>query len=147
MKYAHTENGQVIDGPRSLPNGWRNVSGLCYMDDDNLRALGWLPYHLIDNGGEVLDKTVVQVLSDKVVETRVYRYKTEEEIAKETEDKKQHVRQDRNSRLTQCDWTQLDDTPLDNVAKAQWAAYRQALRDLPDQAGFPFNVIWPNQPE
>lgn len=147
MKYAYTENGQVIDGPRSLPNGWRNVSGLCYMDDDNLRALGWLPYNFIDNGGEVLDKTVVQVLSDKVVETRVYRYKTEEEIAKETEDKKQHVRQDRNSRLTQCDWTQVDDTPLDNVAKAQWAAYRQALRDVPDQLGFPFNVTWPSQPE
>lgn len=147
MKYAYTENGQVIDGPRSLPNGWRNVSGLCYMDDDNLRALGWLPYHFIDNGGEVLDKTVVQVLSDKVVETRVYRYKTEEEIAKETEDKKKHVRHDRNGRLTQCDWTQLDDTPLDNVAKAQWAAYRQALRDVPDQPGFPFNVTWPSQPE
>lgn len=146
MKYAYTENGQVIDGPRSLPNGWRNVSGLCYMDDDNLRALGWLPYHFIDNGGEVLDKTVVQVLSDKVVETRVYRYKTEEEIAKETEDKKQHVRQDRNGRLTQCDWTQLDDTPLDNVAKGQWASYRQALRDVPDQPGFPFNVTWPTQP-
>lgn len=146
MKYAYTENGQVIDGPRLLPNGWRNVSGLCYMGDDSLRALGWLPYETIDNGGEVLDKTVVQVLSDKVVETRVYRYKTDDEIAKETDDKKKHVRQDRNGRISQCDWTQLDDTPLDNVAKGKWANYRQALRDVPEQAGFPFNVIWPDHP-
>ena len=146
MKYAHTENGQVIDGPRSVPNGWRNVSGLCYMDDKGLRALGWLPYETIDNGGEVLDKTIVQVLADKVLETRVYRYKTDAEIAKETKDKTEHVRHDRNSRLTQCDWTQVDDTPLDNVAKAKWAAYRQALRDVPDQPGFPFNVVWPEQP-
>jgi hypothetical protein len=111
------------------------------MDDKGLRALGWLPYETIDNGGEVLDKTIVQVLADKVVETRVYRYKTDAEIAKETKDKIEHVRHDRNSRLTQC-----DDTPLDNVAKAKWAAYRQALRDVPDQAGFPFDVNWPSVP-
>lgn len=57
------------------------------------------------------------------------------------------IRKERNQKLTACDWTQLDDTPLDNVAKAQWAAYRQALRDVPDQPGFPFNVTWPSQPE
>lgn len=57
------------------------------------------------------------------------------------------IRKERNQKLTECDWTQLDDTPLDNVAKAEWAAYRQALRDVPDQLGFPFNVIWPIQPK
>ncbi len=57
------------------------------------------------------------------------------------------IRKERNQKLTECDWTQLDDTPLDNVAKAEWAAYRQALRDVPDQPGFPFNVIWPIQPK
>lgn len=56
------------------------------------------------------------------------------------------IRKERNQKLTECDWTQLDDTPLDNVAKAQWAAYRQALRDVPDQTGFPSNVVWPSQP-
>lgn len=57
------------------------------------------------------------------------------------------IRKERNQKLSECDWTQLDDTPLDNVAKAEWAAYRQALRDVPDQLGFPLNVIWPSQPE
>jgi hypothetical protein len=54
------------------------------------------------------------------------------------------VRADRNNRLAESDWTQLIDAPV-NVA--QWSAYRQALRDVPEQAGFPFNVNWPVQPE
>ena len=54
------------------------------------------------------------------------------------------VRQDRNNKLADCDWTQLADSP---VSKETWAAYRQALRDVPTQAGFPWNVQWPNKPE
>ena len=54
------------------------------------------------------------------------------------------VRHDRNLRLTASDWTQLSDAPVD---KAAWAAYRQALRDIPAQQGFPLEVQWPVQPE
>ena len=53
------------------------------------------------------------------------------------------VRQTRNQRLTISDWTQLEDSPVD---KAAWATYRQALRDVPEQEGFPWNVQWPEQP-
>lgn len=53
------------------------------------------------------------------------------------------VRADRNSRLSACDWTQLADSPADNLA---WATYRQALRDVPSQAGFPWDVNWPTKP-
>lgn len=54
------------------------------------------------------------------------------------------VRDDRNKRLTETDWTQIADAPVD---KAAWAIYRQALRDIPSQAGFPWDVQWPTQPE
>lgn len=54
------------------------------------------------------------------------------------------VRDDRNKRLTETDWTQVADAPVD---KAAWATYRQALRDVPSQAGFPWEVQWPTQPE
>jgi hypothetical protein len=54
------------------------------------------------------------------------------------------VRHDRNSRLSESDWSQVEDSPVD---KAAWATYRQALRDLPSQSGFPWNVTWPTQPE
>lgn len=54
------------------------------------------------------------------------------------------VRAERNLRLANSDWTQLPDAPVDQAA---WVVYRQALRDVPAQAGFPANVIWPTQPE
>ena len=50
------------------------------------------------------------------------------------------VRDDRNKRLADCDWTQVADAPVD---KAAWAAHRQALRDVTAQEGFPWNVQWP----
>lgn len=49
----------------------------------------------------------------------------------------------RNRLLTASDWTQLSDSQVD---KAAWAAYRQSLRDVPAQAGFPVNIQWPEQP-
>ena len=54
------------------------------------------------------------------------------------------MRSERSRRLAESDWTQVEDSPVD---KAAWAAYRQALRDVPTQAGFPWDVAWPAQPE
>lgn len=53
------------------------------------------------------------------------------------------VRTDRNKRLADSDWTQLTDAPVD---QAVWATYRQALRNVPTQVGFPHEITWPNQP-
>lgn len=58
---------------------------------------------------------------------------------KAKEEKAAQVRADRNGRLAACDWTQLADAPVDAVA---WAAYRQDLRDVPSQAGFPWEINW-----
>ena len=62
------------------------------------------------------------------------------------EEQAKSVRADRNKRIAECDWTQLDDTPVDNAEKLAWAAYRQALRDVPNQAGFPWDIQWPDMP-
>jgi len=51
------------------------------------------------------------------------------------------ARQRRDQLLMQSDWTQVADAPVDQTA---WAAYRQALRDIPAQAGFPQSVTWPS---
>lgn len=40
------------------------------------------------------------------------------------------VRAVRNYLLSQCDWTQLPDSPLTEAKRAEWATYRQALRDI-----------------
>lgn len=60
--------------------------------------------------------------------------------------KARNVREDRAQALSQCDWTQVPDAPLTAEQKAAWAAYRQELRDLTTQEGFPWNVTWPTKP-
>jgi hypothetical protein len=54
------------------------------------------------------------------------------------------VRNDRNTLLLRSDWTQLADSAAD---KAAWANYRQALREVTGQEGFPWTITWPTQPE
>lgn len=53
------------------------------------------------------------------------------------------VRAERDRLISACDWTVLDDAKTDKQA---WATYRQALRDVPEQPGFPYDVIWPAVP-
>lgn len=55
-------------------------------------------------------------------------------------------RQKRNVLLAGSDWTQVGDAPLATEARAAWATYRQALRDVPEQSGFPADIAWPNAP-
>ena len=50
------------------------------------------------------------------------------------------IRTERDVKLTESDWTQVVDAPVNQAA---WATYRQALRDIPEQAGFPNEVNWP----
>lgn len=46
--------------------------------------------------------------------------------------------------LAASDWTQLPDVPL--ATKQAWADYRQALRDITDQSGYPLEITWPTPP-
>jgi len=59
------------------------------------------------------------------------------------------IRQERDKRIYVTDWTQLSDSPLSDSKKAEWAAYRTALRDIPsDNSGVTHlsGVIWPDKP-
>jgi len=57
------------------------------------------------------------------------------------------VRAVRNARISASDWTQLPDAPLSIAEKTAWGVYRQALRDVPEQAGFPESIDWPVSPD
>ena len=67
----------------------------------------------------------------------------EAKAAKDAEQAKS-VRQTRDQKLKDSDWTQVADAP---VNKEDWAAYRQALRNLPSAEGFPWTVTYPTQPD
>jgi hypothetical protein len=51
------------------------------------------------------------------------------------------MRDQRDQKLKDSDWSQVADAPVD---KTVWATYRQALRDIPTQSGFPWEVTWPD---
>jgi len=61
--------------------------------------------------------------------------------AEKDEEKAQEIRAKRDRLLSQTDWTQTVDNPL--AGDEDITAYRQALRDIPEQTGFPWNVEWP----
>jgi hypothetical protein len=64
---------------------------------------------------------------------------TSEDISRLETDARNH----RNFLLKNSDWTQVADAPVNAIA---WAQYRQALRDLTSQDGFPENITWPQMP-
>lgn len=76
-------------------------------------------------------------------QTWIVQQLTQEEIQAVTIEKQIEIRKLRNDLLKESDWTQVLDAPIN---KEQWAIYRQQLRDITLQQGFPFNVSWPAHP-
>ena len=75
------------------------------------------------------------------------RWRTQAEIEAEREAQAwASLRAERDRRLAATDWTQLPDVPLTEEQRAAWQQYRQALRDVPEQPGAPYDVTWPEPP-
>ncbi|EAZ2875443.1 hypothetical protein B5W74_21990 [Salmonella enterica] len=56
------------------------------------------------------------------------------------------IRKKRDSLMFETDWTQMPDAPLNDAKKAEFTAYRQALRDIPQTYSDPDAVVWPEKP-
>ncbi len=63
---------------------------------------------------------------------------------------KQHdwnvIRQKRDLLISETDWTQVSDNQLAEEKKAEFIAYRQELRDIPQNFDDPDAVVWPEKP-
>jgi hypothetical protein len=70
-----------------------------------------------------------------------------EEIQRRSAAQAQRVRTERNRILAVTDYSQLPDYPGSSTDQGAIAEFRQALRDVPDQPGFPWAVVWPLPPE
>ena len=57
------------------------------------------------------------------------------------------VRRERDKRLSETDYLLMTDYPISNVDRNAVKAYRQSLRDITTQDGFPKDVVWPEKPE
>jgi hypothetical protein len=145
MDIAIIQDGQVVEighYKKLFPATAFPTTGpdAIFMNDNS--ALGvtiWKPH---DSATQKLI-TVEPYIEDGQVFTVEVVDKTEEDIAQDTLNIANDVRAKRNQLLIETDWTQVNDVPVD---KAAWAAYRQSLRDISLQEGFPFDVSFPEKP-
>jgi hypothetical protein len=133
MKYARIQNTYAVDVRLESPEG-------CYTP--NIVAEFVEVPDVVMDGWILTDGTwaapVIYTPSAEELAARA-----EAQLATLTESLSASVRTERNAKLAETDWTQLADSSADKVA---WATYRQALRDIPDQADFPITVTWPDKP-
>ena len=148
--YAKLNNGQLQKYPYTmgmLRKDNHNVSFPKVMTDEIFAQFGVVrvtstPRPEYDHTKEF--NVVAEQVNGAWVEKWVATDVSAEEIAQRTENQANNVRAERNQKLSQSDWTQVADSPVDLVS---WAAYRQALRDVPAHKGFPWNVTWPEAPQ
>lgn len=98
-----------------------------------------------DANGNWVQKWIERDMFSDTTEDDVTTTKAEHEAAYQTYlDAKAatNVREDRDSRLAKTDWMGMSDVTM----SADWATYRQALRDVPAQEGFPNTITWPDEP-
>lgn len=142
MTYAKLINENQIETAPKNKGAWVNYD----KNTELLEADGYLPVVVIEE--PTTEKPVVKY---REVNGQIEQYAEAApvpSVPEPTEEQQEmQVRAQRNSLLDLCDWTQLPDAPLTEEQKQEWAEYRQALRDVPEQTGFPENVVWPSTPE
>lgn len=135
MKYSiYIDNGKIV---RLLDCG--NIEQ--QLSDGESYLEGWFN----DSEYYVEDGQAVQ-MPPKPDQYSVFDYTTKQWV----EDERMailNVFQKRQKLLSSTDWTQLPNGPLTVEKQTAWATYRQALRDVTDQAGYPLNVEWPVAPQ
>tara|TARA_A200000159_G_scaffold84603_1_gene78228 strand:+ start:617 stop:1012 length:396 start_codon:yes stop_codon:yes gene_type:complete len=115
-------------------------TGVCSQHDLHLQAIDG--QFVIEGEADDASKMIVD---GKIVDKPETIY-TEAELSNQV---LKSIRATRRNKLAESDWTQFGDSPLTDKKKAEWATYRQALRDLPQE--FPNaisndDIIWPTKP-
>jgi len=149
MKYILVENGKIVGNPMELPRNWANISNFYLFDNETLKQYGWYPFRFVEseiNSNQFYDGSDFVIEENEVVEYQKVRNKTPHEIEEELESQWAFIRHRRNEFLLECDWTQLQDSPLSEQKQQEWQTYRQSLRDITEQPD-PFNIVWPTKPE
>jgi hypothetical protein len=136
--YALIENGEITRYNVTLPTSVGNTS--IPIGATGLEAFGLYP--VVGDEPSHTDRERFSGPNYVFDGTQVNRVFTVEAIP--DEEKAGQVRAERNDKLTASDWTQVADAPVD---KTVWATYRQALRDVTAQSGFPWTITWPVEPQ
>jgi hypothetical protein len=151
MFYAKlTADKKLARYPYTLPDLRLDTPGTSFpveIDDATAASFGVVPVKPTTPPREThtinLERTAI--LKDGIwVEKWLEIPATDKQIQERTTACANDARQKRNQLLARCDWTQLADAST--PASASWVAYRQGLRDVPEQRGFPWNITWPEAP-
>jgi hypothetical protein len=145
--FAKIENDVVVEWPvLNIKARFPNTSFPTYLTDVDLPE-GFVLVHSAPSPAVGHHEKLIEVAPVKDGNRWVQGWSvvdmTEEEKVVADEQRAIAARAERNAKLSASDWTQVADAPVDKQA---WAGYRQALRDITAQAGFPWNVQWPEQP-
>lgn len=146
MSYARIDQGAVVEyplGEQDIKRSFPNTSFTSpFIPPDN-----YVPVDRSNRPPCAWNENVVESTPKKNngewKATWLVEPASEEEIQQRTENEASVVRSKRNTDLLSCDWTQLPDSPVDPTP---WEVYRQALRDITKQPGFPWNINWPVPP-
>lgn len=101
---------------------------------------------IADPDSDFVENGKITKIPPKPADGYVFNYQ-QKQWAKSFELFEYDIKKKRNELLNQSDWTQIPNNPLTLAKQEEWAVYRQQLRDITQQSGYPFNVIWPTQPE
>lgn len=118
MKYAQLDENNVYIGkvdeiPGDIPGSWYLPNNMCVADKPPTDEPGKWEY----DGGVWLELT--------------------------TDKKAKLIRQQRNAMLSATDYRMMPDYPMSELCRENLKLYRQLLRDIPEQPGFPNSVVWP----
>ncbi len=114
---------EALNEPQRLPENWGPIFGMNGIKD-RLGDLSWLGEAYADQGWFEAGEETPGALTVEEANTTI------EQILKNTA------------------WTvAVDDTTITRGQRADWITFRQAIRDIPLQAGFPVSITWPAEPQ
>jgi hypothetical protein len=151
MKYLRIVEEQIIYpyDPIKLKEDYPNTSfpenlGQNILDEYNIHQVNVVEVPL-DHTKNYTESTPT-LLNGNYFQNWIVSDATQQEINQRLEGQWNIIRSQRNLSLSDCDWTQLPDSPLTTEKKTEWTVYRQSLRDITAQED-PFNIIWPTKPQ
>ena len=119
------------------------------LQPESVEPLGYGVYEFTNKPEEERYKNIIETTPVRNSETGIWQQTwvkvdmTDDERADADAHQANLMRELREFKLIACDWTQLADSPVES---STWLAYRQALRDVPTQTGFPWDITWPTEP-
>lgn len=145
MNYIKVSTGEYPLSEQDIKRRHRNISFPSPFSPPN----GYEPIREVPppqaSHAQTVERGEPELVGGVYRETWVVTTASEVEMEERSVYKAQSVRDERDALLSKSDWTQLADSP--NLSNVAWKTYRTALRNIPEQTGFPWNVEWPFSPE